>query len=287
MDQIRTRIALLAVLAAGCALPAGKPPVRISAWYWLNAAPPGEWDADFRAMHNLGFTDAILCWGLDAAAFGTRTADTHRALQFAARHQLGAYLMIWHPTHNSLPRAPEFQQVDVSGNRRFTFDTFNSQWRQSQWKGYLQKVAAEYKADAGLAGYVFDDSFSIGPIDHFGGPGGNRKDEFISYGAADARLFGSQPPRSQADSAWAKWVAARAGWWEDWARDTSAFIRAIDANPKHELYLEDTDHALTDDIRNRVGVDFGRIARHFDAVGAYTYAPFDAGDNGARVAAHT
>lgn len=287
MTQVRLCFTVLFLLIAQAVIAAGEPPIRISAWYWLNAAHPGEWNADFRGMRDMGFTDVILCWGLDAAAFGTRTADTHRALQLAERNQLGAYLMIWHPTHNSFPRAPGFEQVDIAGNHRFTFDTFNSKWRHSQWKQYLQKVAAEYKNEAALAGYVFDDSFEIGPIGHFGGPSGNPKDRIISYGAADAKLFGAQPPRSLSDPAWTKWVAARSGWWEDWARDTAAFIRDIDPNSKHELYLEDTDRALTEDIRNRVGVDFGRIARHFDAVGAYTYSPFDRGDTGAQVAAHT
>jgi hypothetical protein len=41
----------------------------------------------------------------------------------------------WHPVHNSLPRRPEFQQVDVVGRLRFSFNTFNPKWRSSQWTG--------------------------------------------------------------------------------------------------------------------------------------------------------
>jgi hypothetical protein len=280
-------LAILACLCSASSVLAAPPaPLRISTWYWLNAAKPGDWETDLRDTHNLGFTDVILCWGLDAAAFGQRTADTHRVLQLANRHGLSGYIMLWHPTHNSLPRNPEFEQVDADGKHRFTFDTFNPEWRRSQWKQYLQKVAAEYKSEPGLAGYVFDDSFQMGPIDYFGGRSGTRKDQSISYNAADIKLFGSNPPRSRADAAWPKWIAARAGWWEEWAQDTASFIRAVDPNPKHELYLEDTDHVLGEEIRNSAGVDFGRVARHFDAVGAYTYSPFDE-DSGAQAAEHT
>ncbi|HYM10573.1 MAG TPA: hypothetical protein VEU62_07570 [Bryobacterales bacterium] len=238
-------------------------PVRVSAWYWLNSAAAPEWERDFRNMRDLGFTDAVLCWGLDAAAFSYRQKDTHRALDLCQRAGLGCYLMIWHPTHNSLPRRPEFQQRDIAGHLRFTFDVFNPRWRNSQWKAYLQEVAAQYKSDPALAGYVFDDSFGIGPIDHFGGAGGPASERVLPGGEK------------------------RAGWWEDWARDTTRFLRAVDPDPQHEIYLEDEEHVLSERTREAVGVDFGRVAKHFDAVGAYTAVAWDSPGAGARVATHT
>jgi hypothetical protein len=85
---------------------------------------------------------------------------------------LGAYLIVWHPVHNSLPRRPEFQQVDVVGQSRFSFNTFNPKWHSSQWKQYLQSLATLYGHEPALAGYMFDDSFGIGPVNTISGPEG-------------------------------------------------------------------------------------------------------------------
>src|ERR1700730_13307287 len=121
-----------------CATPE---PLRISAWYWLNSAPRQEWDRDFRNMAKLGFTHAALCWGLDAAAWDLGVGDTRYALESCRRAGLGAYLVVWQPVHNSLPRRPEFQQVDVVGRLRFSFDTFNPKWRVIEWKRDFDSVA--------------------------------------------------------------------------------------------------------------------------------------------------
>ncbi len=226
-------------------------------------------------MADLGFTHVDLCWGLDAAAWTFRVEDTKYALQTCRRAGLGAYFVVWHPVHNSLPRSPEFQQVDAAGQLRFAFDTFNVEWRETQWKQYLQTLARLYAQDPAFAGYIFDDSFSIGPIKGIGGPGGAPSERFISYSEEDRRRFGKAPPKQISDPDWAEWTEARARWWEDWAHDTNRFIREVDANARHEIYLEDEQHILSQAARDATGVDFGRTARAFDAVGAYTEPRWD------------
>lgn len=276
---MRRKLLLLCALAA-----AGQAqPLRISAWYWLNAAPKAEWERDFRAMQDMGFTDVVLCWGLDAAAFGLRMQDTREAMRAAHRAGLGAYIVFWHPVHNSLERRPEFQQIDIAGRLRFAFDVFHPEWRATQWKEYLQRVARAYRDEPAMAGYVLDDSFGVGPIGSFGGPMGPREEQVISYGAVERRMFGAEPPRSRSDPAWAKWVEARAAWWEEWARDTVSCLRAEDPNPRHEIYLEDEAHVLETAKRDAVGLDFARLAKHFDVVAAYTATPWEGPDTGARV----
>jgi hypothetical protein len=250
-------------------------PLRISGWYWLNSAPREEWERDFRKMAGMGFTHVDLCWGLDAAAWALRVADTKYALESCRRAGLGAYFIVWHPVHNSLPRSPEFQQVDAAGQLRFAFNTFNVRWRETQWKQYLQTLARLYAHDPAFAGYIFDDSFGIGPVKSIAGPGGAPAERFISYSDDDRRRFGKTPPKQPSDADWAAWTKARAGWWEDWARDTNRFIRDVDTNTQHEVYLEDEQYVLTQAARDRTGVDFGRTARAFDAVGAYTEPRWD------------
>jgi hypothetical protein len=129
---IMLRMIALALLSAGISLCEPASTLRISAWYWLNAAPREEWDRDFRKMAELGFTHVDLCWGLDAAAWALRVEDTRFALRACRRAGLGAYFIVWHPVHNSLARSPEFQQVDPAGHLRFAFNTFNAKWRESQ-----------------------------------------------------------------------------------------------------------------------------------------------------------
>jgi hypothetical protein len=251
------------------------PPLRISAWYWLNSAPRDEWERDFRNMADLGFTHVDLCWGLDAAAWALRVEDTKEALRLCRRAGLGAYFIVWHPVHNSLPRRPEFQQVDAAGQLRFAFNTFNSNWRETQWKEYLQTIARLYAKDPAFTGYIFDDSFSIGPIGSIAGPGGKSSDRFISYSDDDSKRFGKKPPRQPSDPDWDAWTQVRTGWWDDWARDTNRFIREADPNTSHEVYLEDEQYVLSDVARNSTGVDFGRVSKAFDAIGAYTEPRWD------------
>ena len=249
--------------------------VRISAWYWLNSAPKTEWARDFRAMQDLGFTDVVLCWGLDAAAFGLRIADTRDAMRWAHGAGLGSYMVMWHPVHNSLERRPEWVQVNAAGQRLFTFDVFNRGWRRTQWKEYLQRVARAYAKEPGMAGYVFDDSFGIGPVGSFGGKGSPKGKAIVSYSDEVKRMFGADPPREKTDPAWPKWNAARAGWWEEWARDTVAFIRELDSDPRHEIYVEDEAYVLGAGTSDAVGLEFSRLAPHFDAVGAYTAISYE------------
>jgi hypothetical protein len=48
------------------------------------------------------------------------------------------------------------------GRLRFAFNTFNSKWRETQSKQYLETLARLYAQDPAFAGYIFDDSFEIG-----------------------------------------------------------------------------------------------------------------------------
>jgi hypothetical protein len=233
-----------------------KPVVRISAWYWLNSAPKASWEGDFVTMKHLGFTDVLLCWGLDLAGIATRKAETKQAMQWAHKAGIGVYLIVWQPHANSLKRMPEFMQVDAKGKRLNGFDVFNPEWRSTQWKAYLQEIARTYGSEPAMSGYAFDDSFG----------GAN-----VSYGPFEEKAFGGPLPKSPADAGWDKWTKMRNDWWEDWAKDTVNYIRAMDPNPDHEIYLEDNISGITNKASHaNTGVDFGRVAKHFDAVGGYT-----------------
>ncbi len=282
------RFATVVVLLAA-AIARGAPPVRISSWYWLNSAPRQEWDRDFRAMRKLGFTHAVLCWGYDPAAFSWRQADTRLALDLCRRAGLGAYLVIWIPAYNGLPKRPEFLQVDGAGNQRASFDVFNPEWRGTQWNSYLRKIVMAYHAHPAFAGYVFDDSFGVGAITQRAAAqkGDREAERTISYSAAVKKIWRGEPPVSHPDPAWPRWVEARMGWWEQWARETVATIREVDRDRLHEVYLEDHENILNPVYRDRLGLDFARVAKHFDAVCAYTTAAWNSPGSGERAAAHT
>ena len=253
-------LVVLAVMFAlsGSASAAQQPrgPVRLSAWYWLNSAPKSDWKGDFTTMKQLGFTDVLLCWGVDISAVATRKADTKHALQWAHEAGIGVYLLVWHPTANTLPRKPEFMQVNADGKVLDSFDVFNPEWRSTQWKDYLQDVVKTYRGEPALSGYAFDDSFGGGTY---------------SYGPYEQKAFGTPLPRKPGEPKWDEWVKVRQSWWEDWAKDTVGYIRAADPDPRHEIYLEDTVGSITNAKRaDARGLDFARVARHFDAVGGYT-----------------
>jgi len=278
--MIRVSIHLLCICATALAQ---TPRVRISAWYWLNSAPKVDWEGDFVTMRNLGFTDILMCWGVDLAGVGTRIPDTREAMQWAHRAGLGAYIIVWQPTANSLPRRAVFEQVDSSQHHLFSFDVFNPDWRRTEWKEYLQRVAKAYRDEPAMAGYVFDDSFLPGPVGTMDGPEGTG---VISYGDYERHRFAADLPTKPSDPHWNEWVKVRGGWWEDWSRDTVGFIREADPNPRHEIYLEDpADDALNPNLRNTIGLDFGRVARHFDFVGAYTTFSYDSSPDSGRKAA--
>jgi hypothetical protein len=258
-------IALFLCANAGAA----KPKVRISAWYWLNSAPKCDWEGDFVTMKNLGFTDVLIAWGLDVSGVDTRKADTKYALQLGHKVGLGVYLIVWQPYANSLPRDPKFMQVDAKGRQLLAFDLFNPEWRSTAWKNYLQDLARTFGKEPAMAGYVFDDSFG----------GAN-----ISYGAFEEKAFGGPLPKNSSEPGWDRWTKMRNDWWEDWAKDTVGYIREIDRNKKHEIYLEDLIASITNQTRNaNSGVDFARVAKHFDAVGGYTVPRWtDEADSGAK-----
>lgn len=265
------------ILFFGAGSYAQSPRIRISAWYWLNSAPKVDWQGDFVTMKNLGFTDVLLGWGLDISAAGTRIQDTREAMHSANQAGLHAYLFVWQPTANSLPRSPEAMQVDSAGHQLDSFDVFNPQWRSTEWKSYLQKVARAYAHEPGMSGYVFDDSFEAG---------GNRT---ISYGAYEKRVFGEPLPRKPGDPRWDAWCKARERWWQDWARDTVQYIRAVDPDPHHEIYLEDYfPNIVGPGQRGSLGLDFLKVAQYFDAVGGYTTTSWDSSpDSGEKAAEKT
>lgn len=276
----------MVLLSASLPSTASAQKVRVSAWYWLNSAPRVAWEGDFVTMKKMGFTDVVLCWGIDLAALTLRTADTRTAMEEAHRAGLGSYLVVWQPTANSLERHPEIQQIDSAGNHLDSFDVFNSEWRHSDWKRYLQQVAKAYHDEPGMAGYVFDDSFTHGPVDKQGGSEGTG---IVSYGKYEQDHFGAPLPLKSTDPRWNEWVKVRENWWEDWAKDTVGFIREIDPDKKHEIYLEDpAENVLNPNLHNTIGLDFARVAKHFDAVGAYSSITYTgSADDGARAAKET
>ncbi len=267
---------LLGLLLAGNALSDDvrkAPGLRISVWYWLNSVEKKQWEQDFKSAADAGFTDMVLCWGLDSAAVSDQKENTRWALSLCQKFGMRAYLLMWHPSHNSLPRQAEFQQVDNRGNRLFTFNLFHRRWRSSQWKDYLQSVAKAYKDHPGLAGYLFDDTFSPGPIGSFGGDRNKVPGDFVSYSSYDFEQFrqwlrnkyqtlsdlekswgkdvGSwekvEPPKKITEkdqNAWNDWCDARAQWFQEWGADTMKFIREVDRSSDHEVYLEDGQYAL-------------------------------------------
>jgi hypothetical protein len=272
----RTIVVAFALLLAGNALSVNSyrtPGLRISAWYWLNSAEKRQWEQDFKSCAEAGFTDMVLCWGLDSAAVSFQKENTRQALSLCQKYGMRAYLLMWHPSHNSLPRRPEFQQVDNYGNLLFTFNLFNRQWRSTQWKDYLQTVAGAYKDHPGLAGYLFDDTFGPGPIGSFEGDKTKVRGDFVSYSAYDYEQFRQwlrskyrtlprleeswgieagnwekiEPPQKNTktnQAAWSDWCEARSQWYQEWGIDTMKFIREADPSPDHEVYLEDGQYVL-------------------------------------------
>jgi hypothetical protein len=238
----------------------------------LNSTSKQQWPADFTAMRQLGITDVVLVWGLDAAAFSTRINDSHAAIRAAHDAGLGSYLFVWHARHNALTHNPRFQQVDAAGHTLFAFDTFNTAWRATQWKIYLQTLARAYSHEPGMAGYVFDNSFAIGDIGTIDGPSPDPAVSFLSYGAAERKMFGKQLPLTPEDPAWPEWTRARQLWWAQWASDTRRFIRAIDANPKHKIILEDGDNTIDPDAEARAGFKLQTVIASFDNMHVY-WAP--------------
>jgi hypothetical protein len=252
---MRRFLAFFVFLLFACRV-VGEPRIRISGWYWLNSAPRESWQGDFITMKNLGFTHVLMCWGLDLVGIVTRTNDTTQAMRLAHEAGLGIYLIVWQPSANSLPRDPEFLQVDSNGRRLNTLDVFNPKWRSTQWKTFLRQIATTYSPQPGFSGYVFDDSFGSANV---------------SYGDYEEKAFGSPLPRKPGDARWDEWTKTREGWWEDWAKDTVNGIRSIDADTNHIIYLEDTIGRITNPKQQAsIGLDFNRVARHFDAVGGYT-----------------
>ncbi|MBI4850877.1 MAG: beta-galactosidase [Acidobacteria bacterium] len=289
--------------------------LRLSTWYWLNSIEKEKWNEDFQVIAKSGFTDIVLCWGLDSAGVATQKNNTKFALELCQKNNLKAYLFVWHPTHNSLPRQKEFQQVDSKDNLLFTFNLFHRKWRATQWKSYLQEIASTYHSNPAFAGYVFDDTFGLGPINSFGGNEDKRGD-FVSYSTYDKENFREwlknkyqgldklnqaweekfevwekiDPPRlitEKNTQAWQDWTQARKEWLGEWAKDTVAFIREIDKDSSHEIYVEDLAQVLGINasrslesfrpitIKDTIGLDFGYVMQPFDAVCGYTFFTWD------------
>jgi hypothetical protein len=280
--------------------------LRISTWYWLNSIEKEKWESDFQSVAQTGFTDIVLCWGLDSAAVLSQKENTRFALDLCNKHNLKAYLFIWHPTHNSLPRLEEFQQVDNKGNRLFTFNLFNRKWRSTQWRDYLQEVAVTYKDHPAFAGYLFDDTFTLGHVGSFGGVDKESPGDFVSYSAYDRELFRQwlqkkyedllslskawkrdykdwkdiEPPAeitAENQNEWDDWSKARRDWLREWAEETVKQIREIDGSTQHEIYAEDTRYVLG--LDSTVSKFSFRPVTIKDTVGldfGYVMQPFDA-----------
>lgn len=263
----------LAALSISLSLHAAKQaPIRLSTWYWLNSAPKNEWGRDYQKIRALGFSDVLLVWGLDAAAFSFRIADSREAIRAAHAAGLGSYLFVWHARHNSLDHPAEFEQVDAAGHHLYAFDTFNPEWRHGPWTSYLQILARNYGPEPGFAGYVFDNSFAIGQIGSIDGPSPKPDESYLSYNSVEKKLWGPQLPQPKKGEKWQAWTRARETWWAQWASDTRDSIRAVDNNPAHEIVIEDGANAIDPDTVERAGVDFASVAKSFDSVGAY-FAP--------------
>jgi len=52
------------------------PELRISVWYWLNSVEKKQWETDFKLAADAGFTDMVLCWGLNSAAVSFQQENT-------------------------------------------------------------------------------------------------------------------------------------------------------------------------------------------------------------------
>ena len=259
----------LCLLAPFASAASREPNVRISCWYWLNSAPKDQWLTDFRSMKDLGVTDVVMVWGLDATAFSTRIKDSHEAIARANQAGLGSYLFVWHARHNALPHDPKYQQIDAAGHVLYAFDTFNPDWRRGQWNTYLQTLAREYGRQKGLAGYIFDNSFSIGNIGTIDGDPPATNDSYLAYGRTERTLFGKTLPKTPSDPFWAEWTEQREQWWADWAADTEKSIRSIDHDLHHRIVLEDGDNTIDPDAMARAGFSLPSVIQHFDTMSAY------------------
>lgn len=253
------------------------PRVRVSCWYWLNSTPKSHWAADFKAMKQLGLTDVVMVWGLDATAFSTRLTDSHQAIADADRAGLGSYLFVWHARHNAMHHEPRYQQVDAGGHVLYAFDTFNPRWRQGQWRDYLQSLAREYGKQKGLAGYIFDNCFAIGNIGAIDGEAPKPKDSYLAYGRFEQAQFGRHLPLGTDDPSWPAWTRMREQWWADWAEDTQKAIRSIDIDPGHKIILEDGDNTIDPDAQTRAGFKLRSVATHFDVMSAYLAPRYSSG----------
>ena len=100
------------------------------------------------------------------------------------------------------------------------------------------------------------------------------------------QAFGHPLPHSPSDPYWEEWCKICAEWGDEWARDTTSFIRQIDPDRNHLIYLEDiAGQVLNSKLSDTAGVDFARISEYFDAVGGYSFSYNDSSpDSGEKVA---
>jgi hypothetical protein len=190
----------------------------------LNSAPKVDWAGDFLTMKNLGYTDVVLRWGLDSSGVVTRPQETLHAIRLAKEADMGAYLIVWHPESNSLERWPGFMQIDSEGHSLESFDVFNREWRSTEWKAFLRKIAKTYGSEPGMAGDVFDDSFTT------------RGTSIVSYGKTEAVMFGSEPPCTMSDPRWNEWVQARQGYRiGDYAKKRKEWSKWVPPEPAPSL----------------------------------------------------
>jgi len=261
--------------------------IDLGVWYWLDAAPAEEWDQDLRDMRALGYDYVVAGWGGRIDRVRERIEVTRRFLELAGRHGLGVYLCVWsgmvmYPHVGGEAHA----QVDNHGQPRSYYNLWDRAWPGRAYREYVQSIAEAYRGCAGLRGYLFDDTFAS----HSRAPGAGK---YVCYTPGDAERFREylrgryhdlsvinlfwrdgnyggwdalEPPREPGQEFWLEWYEARAGWFEEWARETRDFIRERD--PRCELYLLDGG-GIAANLRPLFGIDLGRLTRYFDVVMLY------------------
>lgn len=264
-------------------------------WYHLNSGPREEWEEDIHNIRALGYDYIVVCWGKNAVLLREKVEDTLEMMAICDRCGLGVYLCVWSGNMMYPYLGEDNHQMDDKGCIRNFYNLWNHEWRNGVYKEYLQDVARSYCHCPALKGYHFDDTFASYDVKQRTGgryTSYHRQDverfqcwlkerypdvftlnRFLSsehYYGIDHPQYQSwneiEPPTDPESHLWLEWYLARSHWYEDWARETSEFIREID--PLHELYVEDGGRIAG--IRRELrGIDLARIAKHFDVVALY------------------
>jgi hypothetical protein len=277
--------------------------MEFGTWYALNCGPREEWSDDLLRVREAGF-DFVVLWNLSPSA-GSQPGDvrhivrdamaTTESLDAAARAGLRAYLGLWHPYYmGSIPVGQRLCWAD--GRRRNAPDLFHEQWLRRSWLPYVRTAAQRFCRHPAFRGVYFDDSFPVVP---------KETRSYLSYSGATRQRFrrwlreryltvanlnmclrprkayrsfaAVNPPAQPTDdlALWTDWTAARAQWCEEFAERTCRAWRQVDGDPTHELVLSDQDYHLQCNAL-QYGVDYSRLAKHFDRLEVYMAANHEA-----------